>query len=118
MAEKHMTADEAQFAYVYQQKHRFVDLLAGAATITPTPGRKIIIQSVLFRTDATMTNGTLTFASTGVDSVVYRGVAAATQIQIQAFPYFAAALNEPITVTLAGNSGGTYGEVHVGYLEI
>ncbi|MFB3910431.1 MAG: hypothetical protein ACE15D_18735 [Candidatus Eisenbacteria bacterium] len=114
---KGMNAEEAQLAYIVNQKHRFADLQSAALTITPKRGTKIVIQSWLFKGDGTLTNATITFASAGADSVVYR--APTGQIAVQGFPFFVAGdFDLPVTITLAGSVGGTYKEITVGYLEI
>lgn len=114
-----MTASEAQISYVRDQRHRFVtNLNSSALTITPTPGKKIIIQSWAFKTDGTVSaSTTLTFASTGVDSIVYKNPSG--QVVVQGFPWFVGDFDVAVTVTLAGLGGvPTYADLAVGFLEI
>ena len=113
---RNMTADEALAHSISEQHHKFSDITSVPMTITPDTGRRIVIQSWQFKAQSG-TGGILTFASAGVDSVVYRGVTS-TMIPAQGFPYFAGLDEVAVTITLSGMVPGTYAELLVGYLEI
>jgi len=116
MSRTYINAEDAAIAQVWGQAHRAADILSAPLTLTPSPGKRIIIQSWQFISDRTGTT-LLTFASAGVDSVTWRAPGV-QQVNAQGWPYFVAKDDVPITIAFSGSTGGTYAELQVGYFEI
>ena len=116
MARSYITPEEATLAQVWGQKHRAADIIAGPLTLTPSPGKRIIVQSWQFVSDRTGTT-LVTWASGGSDSVTWRAPGTA-QVNAQGWPYFVTLDDVPLTVTFSGSSGGTHAELQVGYFEV
>jgi hypothetical protein len=118
MARDRIDPNDATIAQVWGQKHRAADILAAPLVLTPSKGKRIIVQSWQFLTDRAATGPPIiTFSSPGSDSVTWKFTVAG-QVNAQGWPYFVTLDDVALTITLAGGSGGTFAELQVGYLEI
>ena len=113
---RNTTAEECQILAVVSQDHKFLDISTTPYTMTipGKPGLVAIIYSWQFK--CSKSTFTLTFTSTGKDTVIWRQ-AALIQLNPQGFPYFVGGSGADINIVL-GNFGSpdpTQAELLVGF---
>ncbi|MFB3910430.1 MAG: hypothetical protein ACE15D_18730 [Candidatus Eisenbacteria bacterium] len=107
------TADEAVINYTVNQYSAYLPFFSGPVTITPAPGKKIVCQSFVLYHD--VVGLVVEWSSPGVDTVRMRGPVAS--VQYQAFPFFAAEPDQPVTVAKTAGAG-SYAFVEFFWIEV
>jgi hypothetical protein len=122
---RYLTSNEGKLAQIWNARHKFIETVTlGVSTpytMTPSPGKRIIINSIIAQVShATTTIATLiTATSPGVELAHVSATPAggAQSRYWQGWPWFVANRDQPITFSGGQTGSGKWATITLGYFE-